>query len=147
MGRGRHEVLAVAVTPLLYTYEMDVGARGGNKMDGKWSKVIKVFIPGCYPRSNARSKPRELRGYPIDTGARTFLRVYLLWPSGTGDRPCITVTYTQLRRSSSRLFLAREIFLSSVRRRAIYFAVRAAESRGERTRDASKKGSCAGSYE
>lgn len=33
--QGGEGVLAVAVTPLLYTYEMDVGARGGNKMDGK----------------------------------------------------------------------------------------------------------------
>lgn len=48
------------------------------------------------------------------------------------DRPCITVTYTQLRRTSSR-FLAREIFLSSVG--AIYFAVRAA-----RTAEPPKKG-------
>lgn len=33
--REVYGVLAVAVTPLLYTYEMDVAARGGNKMDGK----------------------------------------------------------------------------------------------------------------
>lgn len=35
MEREVYGVLAVAVTPLLYTYEMDVAARGGNKMDGK----------------------------------------------------------------------------------------------------------------
>lgn len=104
---------------IIYVYEMGDETRGGNKMDGKWSKVIKVFIPGCYPRSNARSKPREPPWIPYRYRSENLLPRFCTSydPAKRENKPCITVTYIQLRRSSSRLFLAREIFLSS----AIYF--------------------------